>query len=431
MTNNSKLDEVSTYMLEDWVRIFGDIYRNADADRNASSLWLEVIEESSTIAEYIRREEYKKAIDKIPDVFCRLLCFVAKYSINAADVQNEGIDLRPDNNCNIYLTEWVLRKYPDVCSICAQNPCICPSLRYERETRNENLKIAENMSIRIQTHHAWENNIKDKIYSYNVENLFNMFNGIYRGVHYDPTISSLCFHFLEEVGDVANLLLSFNNIQALGGEGKGNHKNYLESLNNDLRNEISDVISWIMSLIDKVNCIFRSTYPHHYCFLSEEKIPDRICKDITLSELTLNRYFETQSQRFICPYCKSDMCSPDCKQNRLINDTEIRMKLFHEFKKTMGMEKRRDLRECNDILGMIDNMEARIQDMGETSIGFLYNDILPLDDVKTVTIKQNDIEENILFKITRPTDANPNTGFVYFYGAEILDRKKQTGHNEV
>jgi hypothetical protein len=107
------------------------------------------------------------------------------------------------------------------------------------------------------------------------------------------------------------------------------------------------------------------------------------------------------------------------------------MKLLHEFKKTIGMEKRRDLRECNDILGMIDNMEARIQDMGETSMGFLYNDILPLDDVKTVTIKQNDIEENILCKITRPTNASPDTGFVYFYGAEILDRKKQIGDSEV
>ncbi len=41
-----------------------------------------------------------------------------------------------------------------------------------------------------------------------------MFNEIYTGVHHDPPISSLCFHFMEEVGEVAELLLSFNSFQS-------------------------------------------------------------------------------------------------------------------------------------------------------------------------------------------------------------------------
>ncbi len=145
MKSTTKLDEIKKYKLEDWVKIFGEMYGDTDADRNASSLWLDVIKESTTLAGHIRKDEFQKAIETIPDVFSRLASFVAKYSVKLTDavMRDEGIDLRPDNNSSSYLTEWVLDKYPGVCSKCAQKPCVCNSLQYEWSTKKDAYQFAE------------------------------------------------------------------------------------------------------------------------------------------------------------------------------------------------------------------------------------------------------------------------------------------------
>ena len=324
MKKNISFEDVQKYQLEDWVRIFGRIYKKADAERTASSLWLDVIDESANIAEFVRRDEYKKAIDNMPNVFCRLLCFVAKYSINLTDdiLEHEGINLSsPDYNENC-LTEWVLRKFPCLCSVCAKKPCVCPSSRADVENRDEEFKIGEVITARMLKHKSWEIQIEGKINTFSLEKLFDMFCDIYGGVHYDPPISSICFHFLEEVGEVAKLLLALDNIQIMKTQGNGKYEDDREYLNNNLKEEISDVISWIGAIINKINYIFRSTYPHYHCLLDESSCHDKLFQRITPSELIFNRYFDNVSNQFICPHCRSSNCSPSCKQRRLIAETE-------------------------------------------------------------------------------------------------------------
>jgi NTP pyrophosphatase (non-canonical NTP hydrolase) len=430
MTTNSKLKEIKEYRLEDWVKIFGDIYGNANAERNASLLWLEVIAESSNIAEYVRREQYRRAIDTIPDLFSYLLSFVAKYSIYATDnvIQNEGIDLRSDEDSSLYLTEWILKEYPGCCSVCAKKPCICPASRYESEARFEDSNFAEMISTRLMKQESWENEIADNIASYNVERLFNMFNEIYGAPHHDQSVSSICFRFLEEVGEVARLLLSFDSIRILRMKKDPSYEEDAKYLSNALKGEVSDVISWIMALISKVNFIYRLTYPHYQRIHGKESTTDITYQHITLSELLLNRFYDIESDKFTCPHCASEECLPQCKENRLINETENVLRredeLMHEIRKAMGHEKRKYLRKKTQIRTTLDGKEINIVNIGKNNIGFLSNEVSARSEEKNITIEQNDAKEYLTLKITRPSDAdNEVTGFKYFHGAEILKRE--------
>ena len=428
MTRDTELGDMRELMLEDWVDVFGRIYSAADADRDASSLWLDVLEESSNVAEYVRREEYRKAIDTIPDVFGRLLSFVAKYSVNAADadIDSEGIDLRPEGEDEPYLTGWVLKKYPSVCSVCAQKPCICPSSRYEKETRNEDFRVGEVISARLAKHKVWENEIVRRVDSFTVEALFDMFNNIYSGVQHDPPISSICFHFLEEVGEVANLLLSFNNIQILKTKNGGSYGEALKHLNSQLKDEISDVVSWVMALINKVNFVFRSTYPHYHCILDTETADRPVFRRVTLSELMVSRFYDPANNIFVCPHCGAEECSPQCRENRLIAETENRMKrehdLLQELRKALGQERRKSPRTKTQITTELDNGIIKIVDIGRDNVGFLSHTLLSLNDEREIIIPPGDREERLKLKITRPCNADTGTGFEYFYGAEITDR---------
>lgn len=429
MEEKLDLSTINHFMLEDWVKTFGTIYGEVDSERRATSLWLDVIGESSSLAEYIRIEKYNEAFDTLINVFCRLLRFVAKYSVNASEtiVANEGIDLRPEDSSSPYITKWVLKRYPALCSMCANKPCICPSFKAEKETRLEGFDIEDIIAIQLKKYSSWELEISNKISSYNVEELFKMFNDIYGGINSIQPISSICFHFLEEVNEVARLLLSIDTIQILRAEDNSPdiNGNNLIYLNNNLKEEISDIISGIMALINKTNFI------HYQCFLEKKMPGDRIFRHETLSELLFNTYFDQESNKFICPSCLSDKCSPKCRKEGIIAEIKRDMKkkadLLHEIRRAMGQERRKCRREKTNILTKIENDDLFIVNMGEHNIGFLSDYQFSLSDERLVKIRKNDSEQIIKFRITRPTNADhDSTKYRYFYGADILHQEAIT-----
>jgi NTP pyrophosphatase (non-canonical NTP hydrolase) len=432
---DANINSIKKYKLEDWVNIFGSIYIKADVDRSASSLWLDVIDTSSYTAECIRREEYKKALDSIPDVFCQLLCFVAKYSIYLSDdiLNREGIDLRSENSDDLFITKWILMKYPDVCSVCVKNPCICSSQKVEKELRNEKYDIAETISTRMMKFKNWENK-RNNIEDYNLEKLFNMFSKIYGGVHHDTPISSICLHLFEELGEVSKMLLIINVILLQRDKSISflDYDRSLKYLNNNLKEEIADIVSLIMTLINKINLIFRSTYPHYHCLhyeWDELDINDNIFKKITISELLFNRFYNLEKGRFYCPECMSEKCSPACGAASLIGEIDAAMEkereLMHEIKTALGHERRRYPRKPLSVKAMFENKELHIVNMSKDNIGFLSDHLFSLSDVIPITIKHKGTEEIFKAKITRPCNTDTDiTGFNYFYGAKIIDSKK-------
>lgn len=431
--NDTLTDEVvKTFSLEKWVEIFGRIYQDADKERSASSLWFDVMEESNELAEFVRRDEYNKAIDVMPNVLCRLFRFIAKYSENVTEqvVDAEGIDLRSKNRNGLFVTEWVLRQYPGLCSVCAQKPCQCPSSRAEQEKRNGNGNLKEDHIIRLREINWAFNNMAQEMHTYDAEKLCDLLNEIYCGVQDDRAVSSLCDQFLEDVGEVSKVLLSFGNIQLVKESRSAvNYLKYRRYLNDNLKEKISSVISRSMALVNKFNLILRSTDPHGQSSDADNAQQNPV-RSMTISQLLFQRFYHEEKNSFVCPYCGSDKCTSACNEIRLIlalerTVDEYGKKLF-EVRQVLGptMDNRISDRVAITVETELDDHPIQIVNLGEFNAGFLCNMNYPLNDIKTITVKQNNSAERLTCRITRPVIAGQNTGYQYFYGAEILARER-------
>ncbi len=428
--NDTLTDEVvKTFSLEKWVEIFGGIYQDTDKERSASLLWFDVMEESNKLAEFVRKDEYNKAIDIMPNILCRLFRFMAKYSVNVTEqiVDTEGIDLRSKNRDGLFVTEWVLRQYPGLCSACAQKPCQCPSSRAEHG--NGNLK--EDRIRRLQEkNRAFNDNISQEIHTYNVEKLCDLFNEIYRGVQDDHPVSSLCARFLEDVDEVSKALLSFGNIQIVKESRSAvNYLKYLRYLHGNLKEKISDVISRSMDLVNKLNFMMRSTDLHDQSS-EADNTQQNPAGSATISQLLFQRFYHEEKNGFVCLYCGSDKCTPACNEIRLVLEIERKVdehgKKLSEIRQVLGpaIDNRIADREAINLETELDDYPIQMVNLGACNTGFLCNMNYPLNDIKTITIKQNNIAQRLTCKITRPVIAGQHTGYQFYYGAEILARER-------
>jgi hypothetical protein len=430
-------EKYPSFKLEDWVRVFGDINVHADRERPASTLWLDVLEECSGVAEHVRQEEYYKALDSIRDATARVFSFIAKYSVNVTDeiIWNEGINLRPWEGHDSSVTEWVLRRYPNLCSACAHSPCTCPSLRASREAREDTFDMGKSLNALWRKDKTWKKDISHNAGLYNTEKLVSMFREIYGGAHYDLPISSICCHLLEEAGEVATTLTLMDNIQTLKKENNppGGYWENEAYLNQRLKDEISDVISWLMASINKINLMFRAAYLHRSYPL---EATNGEYKHITLSDLLFSRYYSQELASFYCPSCKSVMCWPACRKEGLLAATESSRRrnddLNWRFERMLEAEKRRLLRERVNIRGkLLKGMEEAdvedgvlITDMARNDVGllvnlgFLSNHALSLNESGSVKMQSIDPEKDVTLTVRRIAQADPSIGFRYFYGAE-------------
>jgi len=83
-----------------------------------------------------------------------------------------------------------------------------------------------------------------------------MFDDIYRNSYILMDIEEICFHFTEEIGEVAEMVLELNkwdsdNLSDLSEKDKQKVK----ELQRHLKRELADVFSWSAALIIKFNII--------------------------------------------------------------------------------------------------------------------------------------------------------------------------------
>ena len=88
------------------------------------------------------------------------------------------------------------------------------------------------------------------------------------------------------------------------------------------------------------------------------------------------------------------------------------------------MDDRISDREAIRLETELDDHPIQIVNLGDCNTGFLSNMNYPLNDIKTITVKQNNSEERLTCRITRPALAGQNTGYQFYYGADILAREK-------
>jgi len=232
--------------LDDWEGIFYEKGSKQLSELTHSQVWLRSVENAGTrVAEFIRREEYMKAIESLGDAFGLLCYFVKKF--------REHHKIRS-------LSQIAWDKYPGMCYACADKvsknevtkdgymPCICLGMQgkpHDKQESEKRLEQARKKKKKPKTLDEWSDMIKS----------------IYRGAHSVLLISAPCLHFIEEIGEVTKELYEFDELGKRAAEGRE-----LEEKTKKLEEEIADTFSWILGIMNKIDQLFekaRDYYEKH------------------------------------------------------------------------------------------------------------------------------------------------------------------------
>jgi NTP pyrophosphatase (non-canonical NTP hydrolase) len=317
------------YTLEEWIEDFAILYEAPDRMKSGLHIWMNVVDDSSALAEQVRRGLFKRASQIIPHIFCWYCCFIAKYTlVKRDDAQDETIDSLLDNSTSpdYNISRWVLNKYPHSCPACGEDVCACQSFRDEDETRSEGSSDDDILTIprwyvrgKALKKHQWANLTEEQLHP-TLEGLEKMFRKMYAGAHHDLSLAAVCFHLLEEVGEVGEKLLAIESMKKIkaGGVNVKERESVLIDLHEELKAELADVFSWISAVVDKLNVIFRSSFPHHQCSNNHIRNEADVFKYVGLAGLIEEVYIK--DGKLICPACKLERCSEKCIVDNIIKN---------------------------------------------------------------------------------------------------------------
>jgi len=281
--------------LDDWVEEFKRLYfPNKDSKRSVSYMWLHLIENASKVGEGMRRNEWGKAFKELAHVFAWLCSFVAK--CQEKDLQVNNID-------EVYLldepfSEIIFFHYPNVCGTCGWSPCRCSIWRKKIETDPKFKKIImKQLALQRKKQHEKPTTLDGWV---------EMFRRIYENADYGYPIEYICFHFMEEVGEVAKAILE---LQRFVGKDLSTMTNEdskkLTKWRKNLKEELSHVFAWIASLVMKLQ-FHSDRFTEYYEMKTMEN---------KLSEIMLKEYKSPVGGFLYCPppYCKKRVCEcPNC-----------------------------------------------------------------------------------------------------------------------
>ncbi|MFZ2359054.1 MAG: MazG nucleotide pyrophosphohydrolase domain-containing protein [Anaerolineae bacterium] len=182
--------------LDDWQSMFAQIYGRNNSRLDASTIWIHMVEEMGEVAKDLRTEDFGSLKVDLPDVFAWLCAFADREGISVAQAT------------------W--DKYPGVCPYCLRpSHCVCIGGGYEG--------YDESRVVRFRTAHRRPDNLSD---------WQKQLRTIYGNVNRIVVTTSIGFHLMEEIGEMAKQLR------------EGNHRGYSEG--------IADVFVWIMALSMKL-----------------------------------------------------------------------------------------------------------------------------------------------------------------------------------
>jgi NTP pyrophosphatase (non-canonical NTP hydrolase) len=255
-----------------WMDFFNEIFeiRNRQfrkaGNENARFMWLKVMEHSTRIAEAIRKREFFDAVSSVARVFCWICGFVK----NNAELLGTEATLTP-------LADIIWHKYPRVCAYCVPPltgdvkeiidrrqglSCSCEPRERERE-RNKKA---------VATYLDEYRKLKRPI---SLDDWSDMIIAIYGQRCSLTSLESICFHFLEEVGEVLTMMQMIASFHTNFPRGtpigdikrkiifkeffkdliyrrETQYDDFVDLMKTSLRDEIADVLSWLFSLVEKL-----------------------------------------------------------------------------------------------------------------------------------------------------------------------------------
>lgn len=309
-------DKTYPESVNDWMRVFQELYSKADSKRTPEQMWIAVMAHTSTIGESIRKVAFESLLKSAAHTFCWLCSFVNKCRALPDD---DVFSIRES------LPGIVSLKYPSVCGHCKGKPCRCDPVNIEGKA-DKSAVYTDLLEIRDRELKSQED--------YSIEGYKKMFYEIYGARGHIQTLESIGFHFLEEIGEAAVCVRKLSQLRRIAQNGStkidtalikqlsrvdGIVENYAkykptEQINYAVKDpnmlkarlvdakmglvvEIGDSFSWFCALLNKSDSILESIWDNpkeHEAMKSVEQV----LKD---------EYIDTTGKAK-CPSCKSSPC---------------------------------------------------------------------------------------------------------------------------
>jgi hypothetical protein len=213
--------------LDHWQEEFCVLYGTLDAQLPLYDIMLQMVADSTRIAEGMRRGQFHVALPYVPRVFSWLCSMTTKCRLDS-----DFKDLCSGKK----LSEMIWFKYPKVCAFCAKPQCECPAMHVDKMTKREREEHMQ--AVRVTLDMAREGHEKPV----SLDAWVAMFEDIYGTVNASRTSAEKTFHFLEEIGEVEVELRKADRLQQNIPLPKEQDKTIEWEL------EIADVFSWLTSV---------------------------------------------------------------------------------------------------------------------------------------------------------------------------------------
>ena len=273
--------------LQDWQSEFFTIYGKKNSERTPTQLWLGLVRHVSKVAEEVRKGNLGTTLqEEIAYTFCWFMGFINWCNISQKD---------PKFILHNDLEQIIWNKYPGVCPVCGETKCICPAQRsyieqLSKEERKNHRKLVEKKLAlkRLQK--------KDEAFT--LIQWKEMIRDIFTESIFSSDMGEICFHLLEEIGEVAQEIFI---LETIPNENKSDINSHIGKL----ENELADVFSWLMALVNKVQSyyVMMHKFEDLYEFKSEK------LSQVEIPDIIWNQYFDEELGQLGCQHCKQRECS--------------------------------------------------------------------------------------------------------------------------
>ncbi len=230
--------------LDDWVEALSHVYQDhVTLYQGIAEYWLHATNAAQKLAEEVRRGRPVEIIKHLGKAFT-WACTTANRTLEAI----HDLDSSATNLMGTYGTtygSWIAYKYPGVCHYCHWAPCRCPTERQILEERNDldhphkdqiqraYQAIREN---RPEINEEKRSKFQDSFREKNLSDQIATFDRIYQNANYERPLEAICFHYLEEVGEVAREISWFDALETIKNSASS------DSLREEYREAIQEVI---------------------------------------------------------------------------------------------------------------------------------------------------------------------------------------------
>lgn len=230
-TDGINKDNYRTASLDVWQASFWRLYGEKHSSSSLYDVLLQTVADATRLAEAVRKQRPADALPYIPRILSWLLNIVTKCSRTPAEFGDLIVTPK--------LSDLVWHKYPNVCSLCLHNACMCSVLEITWADRQvdavyaASLKKARSLADdRPQALDEWA----------------AMFERIYGIPHARMPLADKTLHFFEEVGELEVELRKADRVRAnIIPPGRADEYASIE-----FANEIADVFSWLISIFSHI-----------------------------------------------------------------------------------------------------------------------------------------------------------------------------------